>query len=99
MAASRSSPSATTRSRPLIEYFAEPNPSTVLVVTSCGLNGKSKLVNAAKKSKGVVEHQFAPPSEADAARGLQAEAKRLGLGSVRRLRARWSTRSGPRCRS
>jgi DNA polymerase-3 subunit delta len=63
----------------LIEYFAAPNPTTVLVVTSSGLNGKSKLVNAAKKSKGVVEHKFEPPSEGDAARGLQAEAKRLGF--------------------
>jgi hypothetical protein len=34
----------------LVEYLRAPNPSTVLVLTSTGLDGRSRLVTAAKKS-------------------------------------------------
>jgi len=59
----------------LIAYFAEPNPTTVLVVTSAGLKGTSKLVKAAKKARGVVERKLSPPSEEEAADVLMAEAR------------------------
>ncbi|KIG18207.1 DNA polymerase III delta subunit [Enhygromyxa salina] len=63
----------------LIEYFDAPNPSTVLVVTSSGINGTSKLVKAAKKAKHVVECQMAPAGEGEAASELLAEAQRRQL--------------------
>ena len=63
----------------LIQYFESPNPSTVLVVTSSGINGTSKLVKAAKKAKRVVECQMAPADENDAVSELLAEAQRRQL--------------------
>lgn len=42
----------------LVEYVKAPNPSTVLVLSSSGIDGRSRLVTAAKKS-GVVE-KFEP---------------------------------------
>ncbi len=38
----------------LVEYIAAPNPSTVLVITSSGIDARSRLVTAAKKT-GAVE--------------------------------------------
>jgi DNA polymerase-3 subunit delta len=63
----------------LIEYFDAPNPTTVLILTSSGLTGTSKLVKGAKKSKHVVEHRFAPPEEGEAVGELMAEARRREL--------------------
>ncbi|PRP90541.1 DNA polymerase III subunit delta [Enhygromyxa salina] len=63
----------------LIEYFDDPNPTTVLVVTSSGIKGTSKLVKAAKKSKSVVERKFSPPDEREAVDELLAEASRREL--------------------
>jgi DNA polymerase-3 subunit delta len=50
----------------LVEYFENPSPTTVLVVTSTGIQGTSKLVKAAKKFSGVVEHKFTAAKDADA---------------------------------
>ena len=38
----------------LVQYIADPNPTTVLVLVSSGIDGRSRLVTAAKKT-GVVE--------------------------------------------
>lgn len=63
----------------LIGYFEAPNPTTVLLVTSTGLKGTSKLVKAGKKARQVVERRFAPASERDAVDELLAEAGRRSL--------------------
>jgi DNA polymerase-3 subunit delta len=62
----------------LIEYFAAPNPSTVLLMTSTGLSGTSRLVKAAKNSEHVVERKFEPAGDREAVDELMAEARRLG---------------------
>jgi DNA polymerase III subunit delta len=67
----------------LIQYFEAPNPSTVLVVTSSGINGNSKLVKAAKKAERVVECQMAPAGENEAVDELLAEAQRRQLALAR----------------
>lgn len=67
----------------LIEYFDDPNPTTVLIITSAGINGTSKLVKAAKKAKGVVERKLAPASEQEAADELLDEAQRRQLPLTR----------------
>ena len=63
----------------LIEYFDNPNPSTVLVLSSTGIDGKSKLVKAAKKAAGVVEIKLAPAGEDEAFDALVDEARRREL--------------------
>lgn len=60
----------------LIEYFAAPNPTTTLVITSTKLKGSSKLVKAGKKAKAVVEAKLAPASEREAVGELLDEASR-----------------------
>src|SRR5262249_43969300 len=62
----------------LIGYFDAPNPSTVLVLTSSGLTGTSRLVKAAKNSANVVERKFEPAGDREAVDELLAEARRLG---------------------
>jgi DNA polymerase-3 subunit delta len=61
-----------------IGYFDAPNPSTVLVLTSTGLSGTSRMVKAAKGTKHVVERKFGPPKDSEAVDALMAEARRLG---------------------
>ena len=63
----------------LIGYFDAPNPSTVLVLTSSGLSGTSRLVKAAKNSQHVVERKFEPAGDREAVDDLMAEARRLGI--------------------
>lgn len=65
----------------IIAYFDEPNPRSVLVMTSTGLKGTTKLVKAAKKSRQVVERKFSPPGERDAVDALleQAHGRQLAL--------------------
>ena len=60
----------------LIEYFDAPNPTTVLVVSSAGLKGTSKLVKAAKKAPAVVEAKLVPAGEREAVDALMSEARR-----------------------
>jgi DNA polymerase-3 subunit delta len=62
----------------LIGYFDAPNPSTVFVLTSSGINGTSRLVKAAKNSANVLEHKFEPAGDHEAVAELLAEARRLG---------------------
>nr|WP_255216612.1 DNA polymerase III subunit delta [Pseudenhygromyxa sp. WMMC2535] len=63
----------------LIAYFDAPNPSTVLLITSAGLKGTSKLVKAAKKAKAVVELKLAPAGDDEAVAALRDEARHRGL--------------------
>lgn len=63
----------------LIEYLDQPNPTTVLVITSAGLKGTSRLVKAAKKHERVVERKFEAASEESAASELMIEARRREL--------------------
>ncbi len=72
----------------LIEYLDKPNPTTVLVVTSSGIKGTSKLVKAAKKASSaasgrgaakVVERKFEAAGEAEAVDALMEEASRREL--------------------
>jgi len=51
-------PAATKALDYLVEYVKEPNPTTVLVLVSSGIDGRSRLVTAAKKT-GLVE-KFEP---------------------------------------
>jgi DNA polymerase-3 subunit delta len=63
----------------LVAYLAAPNPSTVLVVTSAGIDARSRLVTAAKKS-GVVE-KFEGLRRNDEAVGfIAAHAREVGIG-------------------
>ncbi len=41
----------------LLQYVADPNPSTVLVLVSSGIDGRSKLVSAVKKAGAVVKFE------------------------------------------
>lgn len=67
----------------LIAYFEQPNPKTVLLITSAALKGSSKLVKAAKKSRHVAERKLSPPNERDAVDELAAEARRRQLPLAR----------------
>ncbi|MCA9718002.1 MAG: DNA polymerase III subunit delta [Myxococcales bacterium] len=59
----------------LAEYIANPSPSTVLVIHGAGIDGRSKLVNAAKKSGWA--HKFAALShDRDAVDYTAAEVQR-----------------------
>jgi DNA polymerase-3 subunit delta len=59
----------------LVDYLKEPNPSTVLVLCSSGIDGRSRLVTAAKKA-GLVE-KFEPlKRDEDAVAFVLAEAQR-----------------------
>lgn len=63
----------------LIAYFDAPNSSTVLVLTSSGISGTSRLVKAAKNSANVVERKFEPAGDREAVDELLGEARRLGI--------------------
>lgn len=63
----------------LIGYFDAPNPSTVLILTSSGITGTSRLVKAAKNSSNVVERKFEPVGDGEAVAELLGEARRLGI--------------------
>jgi DNA polymerase-3 subunit delta len=67
----------------LIEYMQSPNPSCVLVISSTGIKGTSKLVKAAKKAADaglpVLGHRFARPDDDRAASELVAEARRRDI--------------------
>ena len=67
----------------LVEYLKAPNPTTVLVLTSSGLDGRSRFVTAAKKT-GVV-HKFEPlRRDSDAVDFLLDHARASGLAIERR---------------
>jgi DNA polymerase-3 subunit delta len=63
----------------LLGYFEAPNPSTVFVLMSSGINGTSRLVKAAKSSANVVEHKFEPAGDREAVDELLDEARRLAI--------------------
>jgi DNA polymerase-3 subunit delta len=63
----------------LVEYCANPSPTTVLVITSTGLRANSKLVKAASKSTGGAAHRYEVPKDADASAQLVADAKGRGV--------------------
>ncbi|MCB9702634.1 MAG: DNA polymerase III subunit delta [Myxococcales bacterium] len=63
----------------LAAYVKEPSPSTVLVISGAGIDGRSKLVNAAKKSKSAVVQKFeAFKRDDDARRMVIDEARERG---------------------
>lgn len=62
----------------LVEYLASPSPTTILVLTSSGIDARSKLVTAAKK-KGVVEKYEGLRRTEDAAAFVAEHAETLGL--------------------
>ncbi len=63
----------------LVEYLAAPNPSTVLVITSAGIDARSRLVTAAKKS-GVVEKFEGLRRNDDAVSFVVQHAREVGVG-------------------
>lgn len=67
----------------IIEYLEQPNPTTVLVITSGGLKGTSRLVKAAKKHAHVVERKLEAASEDTAVDDLLGEARRRELPLTR----------------
>jgi DNA polymerase-3 subunit delta len=69
----------------LVAYFGSPNPTTVLVVTSSGIDGRSRLVTAAKKGGGVVEKFEAPKRDADAVDYVMELADREGTTLSRQV--------------
>lgn len=71
----------------LVEYIAEPSPTTVLVITSTGLRSNSKLVKAASKSKAAIALRFEVPKDADAVSTALDLAKARGLSLDRRAAA------------
>lgn len=67
----------------LVEYMRAPNPTTVLVLTSSGLDGRSRLVTAAKK--GGVVHKFEPlRRDRDAVDFVVDHARSSGVGIERK---------------
>lgn len=62
----------------LVAYLAAPNPSTVLVVTSAGIDARSRLVTAAKKT-GVVEKFEGLRRNDDALAFVQTQAQEVGI--------------------
>lgn len=62
----------------LLEYVADPNPTTVLILTSSGIDGRSKLVTATKKVGLVCK--FEPiKRDRDAVAWLREQASALGM--------------------
>ena len=61
----------------LVKYIKDPNPSTVLLLTSSGIDGRSKLVTATKKV-GTVEKFEAIKRDDDAVSFVLDEARRTG---------------------
>lgn len=62
----------------LLAYISAPSPSTVLLLTSTGIDGRSKLVSAVKKA-GVVLKLEAMKRDRDALEFVGAEARSRGL--------------------
>lgn len=71
----------------LVAYLAAPNPTTVLVVTSAGIDARSRLVTAAKKS-GVVLKLEAWKRDQDAVAWMADVAARRGIRISRQVVAR-----------
>lgn len=71
----------------LVAYLAAPNPTTVLVVTSAGIDARSRLVTAAKKS-GVVLKLEAWKRDQDAVAWMADVAARRGIRISRQVIAR-----------
>ena len=61
----------------LLKYLADPNPTTVLVLTSRGIDGRSRLVTATKKI-GVVQKFAALSRDADAVGFVRSLARERG---------------------
>jgi DNA polymerase-3 subunit delta len=78
---------------PLLAYIAAPNPTTVLVITSAGIDGRSKLVTAAKKT-GVVVKLEALRRDGDAVDFVLQLATRRGLSLARAVAAQLVQRVG-----
>ncbi len=72
------SDAAKTSQAALVDYLKAPNPSTVLVLTSAGIDGRSKLVTATKKS-GVVLKFEQLRRDRDAVDFLRNAAREQGL--------------------
>ena len=72
----------------LVEYVGAPSPSTVLVITSFGLDGRSRLVGAVKKKGGVVLKFESIKRDADAVTWLLDHARRHGIGLSSRAAGR-----------
>jgi DNA polymerase-3 subunit delta len=64
---------------PLIAYLAAPNPSTVLLVVSSGIDARSRIVTATKKT-GVVEKFEGLRRNDEAVSFLVAHAREVGVG-------------------
>jgi DNA polymerase-3 subunit delta len=62
----------------LVEYLTAPSPTTILVITSAGIDARSRLVTAAKKT-GVVEKFEGIKRSEDAAAFVHEHAAALGL--------------------
>lgn len=62
----------------LVEYLAAPNPSTVLLITSSGIDARSRLVTAAKKT-GVIEKFEGLRRNDDAVAFVQTQAREVGV--------------------
>lgn len=62
----------------LVGYIKEPNPSTVLVLSSSGIDGRSRLVTATKKT-GQVQKFEAIKRDVDAVAYVMDEAARTGV--------------------
>jgi DNA polymerase-3 subunit delta len=63
---------------PLIEYIGAPSPSTVLVITSTGIDARSRIVTAAKK-RGVIEKFEGLRRADDAIAWVREHARELGI--------------------
>ncbi|MCB9712620.1 MAG: DNA polymerase III subunit delta [Myxococcales bacterium] len=61
----------------LVDYTKAPNPTTVLLLVSSGIDGRSRLVTAAKKA-GIVERFEPIKKDADAVGFVLEEAARIG---------------------
>ena len=79
----------------LIAYFDQPNPSTVLLISSTGLKGSAKLVKAAKKAESVVELKLAPAGDSEAIEQLHEEAARRQIELGRGVAAALVAAVGP----
>jgi DNA polymerase-3 subunit delta len=71
----------------LVAYLAAPNPTTVLVITSSGIDARSRLVTAAKKT-GVVLKIEAWKRDQDAVQWVAELAARRGMKIARNVAAR-----------
>lgn len=67
----------------LVGYIKDPNPTTVLLLTSSGIDGRSRLVTATKKA-GIVERFEPIKKDADAVGFVLEEAERIGARIDRR---------------